>query len=366
MAALRLPAAALVAAFMLVCELPARAADGPTEATHLPPNPDEAIAREFSLPKAASSLDASALAWQKENRCSQCHANMMYLVARPVLASVSPPAKEVRELFESLVSDRWERQGLRYPAEAIWVAVPLALNDRATTKRLSAVARKALERMLALQRPDGSWPWVDGAEKTFLREFEHALFAAIGVAAAPEGFAKETASQRSLQRVRRYVQEHPPRTAFQQGMLIWASRFLDGLAGEADRAQAVKDLLSLQGDDGGWAIRNLVAGGASFEDATFVAHQASDGYGTGFAIFVARQARVPADDPRLRRGVAWLKANQRESGRWFTPSLSNRPNHTLSNAGTAFAVLALHACGHAPEDNKTHPPIVKARPSRVP
>ncbi len=346
------PIAAMIGGLILVCEASARAADNAKGLVYLPAKSDEAIAKEFSLRDAAASLDASALAWQKENLCSQCHANMMYLIARPVLASVSPPSKEVRGLFESLVNDRWEKQGLRYPAEAIWVAVPLALNDRAT-KRLSPVARKALERMLKLQRPDGSWPSVDGAEKTFLREFEHTLFAAIGVAAAPEGFAKEAAAQRSLERVRKYVQGHPPGTAFQKGMLIWAARFLDGLLAEADRGQAVKELLSLQGDDGGWSIRNLVAGSASFEDVTFVANRASDGYGTGFAIFIARQAGVTVDDPRLKRGVAWLKANQRESGRWFTSSLSNRPSHTLSNAGTAFAVLALHACGQVEEGNKT-------------
>ena len=37
---------------------------------------------------------------------------------------------------------------------------------------------------------------------------------------------------------------------------------------------------------------------------------ASDGYGTGFVVFIARRAGVPASDPRLARGVAWLKTHQ--------------------------------------------------------
>ena len=75
---------------------------------------------------------------------------------------------------------------------------------------------------------------------------------------------------------------------------------------------------------------------------------ASDGYATGFAIYVARQAGVPADDKRLQRGIAWLRAQQRVSGRWFTPSLGFHRQHLIANAGTAYAVLALAACGEIP------------------
>src|SRR5207302_1405126 len=76
---------------------------------------------------------------------------------------------------------------------------------------------------------------------------------------------------------------------------------------------------------------------------------ASDGYATGFVVYVLRQAGVPADDARIRAGVAWLKAHQRVSGRWFTPSQSWHTQHRIANAGTAFAVMALHAAGEIPE-----------------
>ena len=64
----------------------------------------------------------------------------------------------------------------------------------------------------------------------------------------------------------------------------------------------------------------------------------------GRMLFVLRQAGVPATDPALSRGVAWLLANQRVSGRWFTRSLNNDAGHYITHAGTAFAVLALRAC----------------------
>jgi squalene-hopene/tetraprenyl-beta-curcumene cyclase len=53
---------------------------------------------------------------------------------------------------------------------------------------------------------------------------------------------------------------------------------------------------------------------------------------------------VPADKEPIRRGVKWLQANQRESGRWFTRSINADRAHYLTNAGTAYAVLALKAC----------------------
>ena len=62
-------------------------------------------------------------------------------------------------------------------------------------------------------------------------------------------------------------------------------------------------------------------------------------------IYVLRKAGVPADDPALVKGIAWLKANQRESGGWFTRSLvRDDTHHYLSHIGSAFAVMAIQAC----------------------
>ena len=50
---------------------------------------------------------------------------------------------------------------------------------------------------------------------------------------------------------------------------------------------------------------------------------------------------MPMNDERMQRGVEWLKANQRESGRWIARSLYKDNKHYLSHAGSAFAVMAL-------------------------
>ena len=128
-------------------------------------------------------------------------------------------------------------------------------------------------------------------------------------------------------------------------MLLWASSRVEGLQPETDWRKAADELLALQGSDGGWAIENLIVGCASFEEVKFSHTRASDGYGTGFVIFQARNAGIPASDARIQRGLAWLKANQRESGRWFVPSFNKRPGNVISNSATAFAVMALASCG---------------------
>src|SRR5262249_41861309 len=99
----------------------------------------------------------------------------------------------------------------------------------------------------------------------------------------------------------------------------------------------------LQHEDGGWSLPSL--GEWKRRDGSDNDKKApSDGYATGFVVYVLRQAGVSADDKAVRRGVAWLKAHQRESRRWVTFSLNNDRAHYITNAGTAYAVLALQAC----------------------
>ena len=69
---------------------------------------------------------------------------------------------------------------------------------------------------------------------------------------------------------------------------------------------------------------------------------------TGLAIIVLREAGVPANDPRLQKGIGWLKSNQRASGRWWTRSLNTDAWHFITYSGTAFPLLALQMCDALP------------------
>ncbi|WP_353620771.1 hypothetical protein [Stieleria mannarensis] len=125
---------------------------------------------------------------------------------------------------------------------------------------------------------------------------------------------------------------------------------IDGIASDEERANTLKQLLDLQRDDGGWSTASFLSDwkGLQRDDGEPLDVQTSDAYGTGLAIVISRELGVPADDPRLQHGVRWLQANQRKSGKWFTRSPVNDAGNLISNTGTAYAVLALQACGKLP------------------
>jgi hypothetical protein len=147
-------------------------------------------------------------------------------------------------------------------------------------------------------------------------------------------------------RLKGYLRKNPPPDLHHRTWLLWASLGLDGLLAPAQREQTIKDLLALQRDDGGWSLPSLGAwkrrnGKPNDKQAP------SDGYATGLVVYVLRQAGVGATREPIRHGVDWLKTNQRASGRWFTRSLNADRGHLITNAGTAYAVLALKACNVA-------------------
>ena len=134
-------------------------------------------------------------------------------------------------------------------------------------------------------------------------------------------------------------------------MLAWCSVRIEGIATPKECEKTLAELLALQLDDGGWSTsgllsdwKGLVPQGEKLDTKT------SDGYATGLVIVIARELGVPANDARLRRGIAWLHANQRESGKWFTRSPVRECSNLITNAGSAFAVLALQSCGELPGD----------------
>lgn len=348
--------------------------------------PDEPFAKVFSLERTAQYLDTAALHWQKTHACTACHTMLPYLMARPALNPLSPQSAEVRQFFEEVVSGKREAMP-DYTckdvdgAVAIGIASAMSLNDRWATGKLHPLTRQALDRMWTLQRADGAWQWpFRDTPPLKLNEHYGVTLAAIAAGMAPDDYANTPTAKAGLAGVRRFLSTTKPVSLHQSAMLLWASVHVDQLLSADAKAEIVSSLLEVQRSDGGWSLASLVDNtndpsldrvqakqaqaekgyGTEFlayvgRDRIYQSSLASDGYATGFVIFVARQAGLPASDPRLHRGLAWLKANQRESGRWFTPSQAWHTQHRISNAGTAYAVLALAACGEVPSPRPLKP-----------
>jgi len=316
-----------------------------------PNSADEPLAAEFSLDRAVHFLDSAALTWQKEQKCFTCHTNFAYLYARPAASSGAAAHRQVREYAETLVRERWPAEGPRWDAEIIATAAALSFNDLATTGKLHPLTRTALDRMWTVQQKDGGWNWLK-CDWPPMESDDHygVTLAAIAVGVAPEHYAETPAAQQGLAGIRRYLQDNPPPTLHHQAMLLWASSYLPDLQTDKEKAATVSQLLSLQKPDGGWGLATL--GNWQRGDKSPQDTETSDGYGTGFVLFVLWRSGMSPSEKPLQRGVQWLKTHQRESGRWFTRSLNQDSMHYITHAGTAMAVMALSAC----EDSKTATP----------
>ena len=64
----------------------------------------------------------------------------------------------------------------------------------------------------------------------------------------------------------------------------------------------------------------------------------SDAYMTAHAIVLMRQNNVPVSDPRIQKALAWLKREQRETGRWWMHSLYRGNFHFITYIATVEAM----------------------------
>jgi squalene-hopene/tetraprenyl-beta-curcumene cyclase len=315
-----------------------------------PASPDEPFAKTLSVDRGAAFLEWAATDWTSRRNCGSCHTSYAYVMARNALPNPrADGVGKMRRFFADRVMHWDDKDGLpddrtEATTEIVATAATLAFDDAQMYGKLQPMTRKALSRMWAEQREDGSWDW----NKHLLppQEFDDyygAVFAAIGIGHAPDNYVKSEQAVRGLHRLRGYFRKNPPPNLHHQTLLLWASLKLDGLMTNEQRQQTVKDILAKQREDGGWSLPSL-GNWKRLDNSDNDRDAPSDGYATGLVVYVLRQAGKAATDDALRRAVTWLKTHQRESGRWFTRSLNADRAHYTSNVGTAYALMALKAC----------------------
>lgn len=326
----------------LIALIPALLAAGVALPPPGPNRPEEPLRGQFSAEAAIRFLDSAVLDWQANYKCFACHADYAYLYTRPLAGWKNPVHEQVRSRLEALAEK--PRVSKYQAAEAVMTASVLAQNDALTTGKLHPSTRKALERMWTFQRDDGGFDWMKYDQPPSEVDDHYGVtVAAIGVGLAPDRYAETPAAKAGLEKIRRYLKDNPPVNLHQRAMMLLASLNVTGILTQTERSQVVRDLAALQKADGGWGLATF--GSWQRSDGKQQDTLSSDGYGTGFALYVLLRASVPVSDPRIQRGVAWLKKNQRASGRWFTRSLWKDQKHYLTYAGTAYAIRALALCG---------------------
>jgi squalene-hopene/tetraprenyl-beta-curcumene cyclase len=344
------------------------AIDYPRDLQSPPYNPNEARRPAFSQAKAVEYLDTAAQDWMRAKSCGGCHANYTYMMVRPLLKGGSPLVDDTRAFVEKRKVEK-KPAGNRLPGVLISDAAALAFDD-ARTGKLRPSTQQALDRMwsiLPLRSCDADTIVVELSP-----DFGTAL-AVVATSVAPEGYAQTKKAQEglavTLAYLRKEVKDSSRASLHSRALLLWVAAHQPDLLTGPERVSIVKSLLAQQHKDGGWSLTSLEreSRAAKHPDAP------SDGYGTGFTVYMLRQAGVPANQPEMVRAVEWLRHNQRASGRWFTPSLSA---HRITTAdfgtrdfysqtvGTAFALLALESCGALQTDEGRRERGVPSRSAR--
>lgn len=365
----------------------------PTQTTLAGPGESKAAATRADQPvaKVSNSWDQKAaaayldrrqewwMAWPRAQRdhatfCVSCHTAMPYALSRPALRSAvgeQAPSTDEQRLLDNVTKRvrLWKEVAPIYPdkdwgahksvesrgTESVLNALILVSRD-AQSGQLSNDARAALDNMWAEQQMSGSqkggWLWQRFNKEPWEADdsdYYGATLAAVAVGTAPDNYRNVPEIQNNIKLLREYLnRESAAQKPINRVSLLWAAAKMPGLL-EPDRKKAIlSELLGKQQSDGGWSLSSL-SGDWKRDDGTSQEAK-SDGYATGLITFVLQQTQVSSENAQLKRGLAWLIANQdKTEGSWQAFSLNKNNEHHLSpetalfmnDAATAYAVLSL-------------------------
>jgi squalene-hopene/tetraprenyl-beta-curcumene cyclase len=313
--------------------------------------------------------------------CISCHSLLSFALARPVLRRLSDekvPTRFETRLLEQTKSRvaNWDK--LDAPAfqlmydfdddkkkqsrgtEAVLNTLVLSFDDRSQGRREpSEDTKKALAILWATQisegQDKGSWEWINfGMEpwESNNSRYLGATLAAIAVGSAPGNDVTSAADkvQQRLNSLRDYLKKHyASQNLHNRIWLLWASSGLDGLLTPREKDQLIEQILAKQEDSGGWKLASL--GDYARKEVTQA--KAPDGYATGLSLHALQLAGLSKENPKVKKGLSWLRLNQDPTGAWRTASVNkNRAPESkdhgkahigkfMWDAATAYAVLAL-------------------------
>lgn len=322
-----------------------------------------------TLRAAAKYLEVGAVSWARGRSCVNCHTTGPYLTEYTAWSrNFGQPSREVHASFVKAVPHKIrevksvQRNGHEYIPGAyysVWRSAGLAEWDRNVSGELSPATDQSLREMFSRQSDNGSFVSHGEVEIPHVTtDFELSLQAARAVTAAP-GWLAGLNDEQLLSRVEKlkgWLQTAPPKNDFDRVLRLQLAHYFPELVSLSEREAAMRLLSSKQHDDGGWSTRDM----SPVDDWHFEVSRKvvdiieslpdadepeSDPYMTALAIVLMRQNDVPVSDPRIQKGLGWLKREQRQSGRWWMHSLYRGNYHYITYIATIEAMKALSLCG---------------------
>jgi squalene-hopene/tetraprenyl-beta-curcumene cyclase len=340
------------------------------------PTADEPRVKLFgaeSIKAAVKYLEDGAVCWVREKSCVNCHTTGPYLSERPALISqLGKPSEEiVADFIEFVPKDIKEvtetatKSGYKHMPgafTAVWRSLGLAEWDKHVTGKTSEHTERSIRDMFERQAASGAFVSHGEVEIPHITtDFELSLQAVRTITAAPAWLAglKDEKLLTKVEKLKTWLRGAEPKNDWDRVLSLQLAFYLPELVSAEKRAAALKLLSSKQHADGGWSTRDFSAlNDWHFEVSESVqklitglpdaAKPESDAYMTAFAIVLMRQSDVPVKDERIQKAVAWLKKEQRVSGRWWMHSLYRGNYHYITYIATCQALKALALCEELP------------------
>lgn len=312
-----------------------------------------------TIQAAAKYLDDGAHHWVREKTCIACHSTGVYMVERAALTKwLGKPSAEVLAQFTDAVPKDGGKPDAS-PIKSVWRSSGLAAWDKYVTGTLSEHTDRSLRHTLTLLTDGGFFPTIKQVEIPYITtNFELTVQAARAVTTAPAWLEnlKDSGTLARVERMKTFLRVHEPVNDYELALKLQLAALVPELVPPPVRDAATAMLWRQQQPDGGWSTRrmsDLMKWHATMDPKVVAmiqgepdaASPASDPYMTAWAIVLLRESGVPADDARIQKGIAWLKANQRVSGRWWMKSLYRDTYHYITYISTAQALRALALCG---------------------
>ena len=299
-------------------------------------SPREAVARSLPLLQLASGK------MMTDGGCAACHAQPMSAMSIDLArargwteASADLDLQQVMAFFGANTQVMLQlREGGGQPDTQAYLTLAMAAHKIPASRATDAFAHY----LAAKQQSDGSWRGI-GATRAPIQDGDFSRTAlslrALSVYPIPSRAAE---LRERVARAASWLAAQSPLSTEDRVMQLLGLHRAQSHANVRDSRS--RELKALQRPDGGWGQTPFLP---------------SDAYATGQVVYTLRELGLPAADPSLQRGVAFLTRTQQTDGSWYVKSRAMKiqpyfesgfphgHDQWISQAGTSWAAMALTA-----------------------